>query len=248
MNEPTTAIARVAPEAREAAITPMQMLQIAVEQGADLDKLQKLMDLQERWEANEARKAYVAAINAFKAEPPTVVKNKRAGFDSKRTGDRTEYEYATLNNVVAAIGPALSKQGLSHRWETEQTDGGMIRVSCIVTHVLGHSEKVMLQAGADQSGSKNNIQAIGSTVSYLQRYTLLAATGLASAEMDNDGDTGGAITAEQKAELVALQQETKADTAKFLTYLGVASLDTLPVKHFMRAKQALEAKKGRAKK
>ena len=40
------------------AITPMQMIAQAVAQGADIDKLQKLMDLQERWEANEARKAY----------------------------------------------------------------------------------------------------------------------------------------------------------------------------------------------
>ena len=240
MNE--AAIALATQEPRALAITPMQMLQIAVEQGADLDKLQKLMDLQERWEANEARKAYVAAINAFKVKPPTVKKNRHVRFGE------TEYDHATLDKVCEAIGPALSEHGLSHRWETTQTEAGLIRVTCVLTHELGHSERVSLQAGADQSGKKNSIQAIGSTVSYLQRYTLLAATGLASAEMDNDGDTGGAITAEQKAELVALQQETKADTAKFLTYLGVASLDTLPVKHFMRAKQALEAKKGRAKK
>src|SRR5690606_30314272 len=100
------------------AITPMQMLQIAVEQGADLDKLSKLMDLQERWEANEARKAYVAAISAFKADPPRLHKNKTVRF-----GD-TEYDHATLDNVCDVIVPALTKQGLSHRWEVEQLDGG----------------------------------------------------------------------------------------------------------------------------
>ncbi|HEX7072721.1 MAG TPA: ERF family protein, partial [Hyphomicrobiaceae bacterium] len=100
------------------AITPMEMLQIAVEKGATLDQLQKLMDLQERWEANEARKAFVAALSAFKAHPPMVRKNRRAGFESRRTGDKTEYEYATLDHVVAAITPALSANGLSHRWET----------------------------------------------------------------------------------------------------------------------------------
>ena len=240
MNE--AAIALATQEPRALAITPMQMLQIAVEQGADLDKLQKLMDLQERWEANEARKAYVAAINAFKVKPPTVKKNRHVRFGE------TEYDHATLDKVCEAIGPALSEHGLSHRWETTQTEAGLIRVTCVLTHELGHSERVSLQAGADQSGKKNSIQAIGSTVSYLQRYTLLAATGLATEDMDDDGGRTDFITAEQKAELIALQQETKADTAKFLAYLGVDSLDTLPVKHFMRAKQALEAKKGRAKK
>src|SRR3546814_111257 len=158
------------PQTRQA-ITPMQMLQIAVEQGADLDKLSKLMDLQERWEANEARKAYVSALNAFKADPPTVVKNKRAGFDSKKTGDRTEYEYATLDAVSAIISASLSEHGLSHRWEVQQLDGGAIRVTCILTHEMGHSERASLQAGADQSGSKNNLPANGSPVTYMARST-----------------------------------------------------------------------------
>ena len=123
----------------------------------------------------------------------------------------------------------------------------MIRVTCVLSHILGHSERVTLQASPDQSGGKNNIQAVGSTVTYLERYTLLAVTGLATAEQDDDGGYVGFITADQKAELVALQQETKADTAKFLAYLGVESLDVLPAKRFQQAKQALEAKKGKSK-
>ncbi|MDO8534376.1 MAG: ERF family protein, partial [Xanthobacteraceae bacterium] len=113
MTEAATALTR--PEPRPLAITPMQMLQIAVEQGADLDKLQKLMDLQERWEANEARKAYVAAINAFKAEPPAIQRNRHVRYETRGSSKDTEYDHATLDNVVAAIGPGLSKHGLSHR-------------------------------------------------------------------------------------------------------------------------------------
>lgn len=162
------------------AITPMAMLQIAVQQGADLDKLEKLMQLQERWEASEARKAFVSAMSAFKANPPELFKNKHVKFGN------TEYDHATLDNVSIAIGEALSKHGLSHRWETSQADG-KIKVTCVITHNLGHSEEVSLESTADTSGAKNSIQAIGSTVTYLQRYTLLAATGMAVQDQDDDG-------------------------------------------------------------
>lgn len=235
------------PASGPVAVTPMQMLQIAVERGADLSMLERLMDLQERWEKAEARKAFVAALAAFKATPPTVIKNKRAGFESKRTSDRTEYEYVTLDVVCDVIGAALAEHNLSHRWEVEQGDG-LIRVTCVLTHAQGHSERVTLQAGADQSGSKNSIQAIGSTVTYLERYTLLAATGLAAKGQDTDaklppGADVGTISAAQKEELIALMRETEADTKKFLDYLHVETIDGLPASDFAIAKAALARKK-----
>src|SRR5258708_10458648 len=66
-------------------------------------------------------------------------------------------------------------------------EGGTIRVPCTLTHAQGHSESVSMSAQPDTSGSKNSIQAIGSTTSYLQRYTLFAATGLAPKDADTDG-------------------------------------------------------------
>ena len=170
------------------AVTPMDMLNMAVSQGADLDKLEKLMALQERWEANEARKAFVLALSEFKADPLTVNKDKHVKFQTSK--GITEYDHATLGNVTAIISEALSKHGLSYRWSTEQSDG-KIKVTCVLMHVMGHSESVSLQAGGDDSGGKNSIQAIGSTVSYLQRYTLLAITGTATQEQDDDGKSFG---------------------------------------------------------
>lgn len=166
-------------------ITPMGMLQMAVSQNADLDKLEKLMALQERWEANEARKAFVEALTAFKADPLTVNKDKHVKFDTSK--GVTEYYHATLGNVCQVIGAALSKHGLSYRWSTEQAEGKIIKVTCVLSHVMGHSESVSLSASGDESGGKNSIQGIGSTVSYLQRYTLLAITGTATQAQDDDG-------------------------------------------------------------
>ena len=162
------------------AVTPMSLIEMAVGQGADIAKLEKLMELQLRWEANEAKKAFVVAINAFKANPPEITKNKLVAFG------QTSYSHATLDQVCGKVTESLSKHGISHRWRVEQIEG-LIRVTCILTHELGHSEETTLCAGADMSGSKNAIQGIGSTVTYLERYTLLAATGLAAANTDNDG-------------------------------------------------------------
>ena len=232
----------MATELTAAPVTPMQMLQIAVEQGADLDKLTKLMDLQERWEANEARKAFVVALNEFKKNPPELVKDRRVSFPSK--GGQTEYYHATLDQVSSVIGKALALNGLSHRWETEQPDGGMIRVRCILMHEKGHTESVSLSAGRDESGGKNNIQGVASTVTYLERYTLLAISGMATKDMgDDDGRKAEAISDGQKGELVALLRDTEADTSKFLHHFGIAYLDNMPSALFAEARRMLEAKK-----
>ena len=226
-----------------AVVTPAQMLQIAIEKGADLEVMQRLMDLQDRWEANEARKAFVAAKAAFKAEPIKIAKNKRVRYSTGK-GD-TEYDHATLDHVANAVGPNLAKHSLTYSWKTEQGDGGVIRVTCILTHVLGHSEQVTLSGSPDQSGGKNNIQAVGSTVTYLQRYTLLSILGMATTEQDDDGQAASRdpISPEQKDELIALIEDVGADTPRFLAFFKVASLDDLPASKFNDARAMLSAKK-----
>ena len=168
-------------------ISPMQMIQAAVEQNVDIDKLQRLMDFKERWEATEARKAYVVAMTAFKKTPPEIVKDTKVEFG------QTEYYHATLEQVCAVIAPALADHGFSYVWKTSQEQGGQITVECIITHEGGHSTSVSLSGMPDTSGGKNAIQAVASTVTYLERYTLMAATGSAAKDQDNDG-AGGAPT------------------------------------------------------
>lgn len=230
-------------------ITPMTMLQMAVSQGADLDKLEKLMQLQERWEANEARKAYVVAMNAFKANPPTIFKTKNVSFNT------TTYNHALLENAAELIGAELTKHGLSFRWDCEQLEGGIVRVTCVLTHCQGHSERTALQAGLDQSGGKNNIQALGSTVSYLERYTLFAATGMAAKGMDDDGKGSETfITDQQAADLKALAEEVKASIPDLLEWLAkkgkvsIKTVEDIPANMHKEAVAALERKRAKAAK
>ena len=219
-----------------APITPAGMLQIAVEQGADLDKLEKLMELQERWEKNEAKKAYTNAMSEFRSECPTILKTKQAHNST----------YAGLAETISQIKGLLSKNGLSHSWRTEQGEG-TITVTCCITHSQGHSECTSLSAGADSSGSKNSIQAIGSTVTYLERYTLVAILGLASSDQDDDGalysSTVEYITRDQEATLDSLIEEVGANKKGFLKVLKIDELGQLPANKYDGAVQRLEEKR-----
>jgi hypothetical protein len=145
----------------------------------------KLLDLHLRWEAEQQRKAYIEAMAIFRANPPEIKKTKKVQYKD------VTYYHAELDKTVELISEALGKVNIRPSWRTSDT-GGKITVTCVLTHNLGHSEDVAtLQGPPDVTGSKNNVQAIGSTVTYLQRYTLLAGTGLAAEGQDDDGKTEG---------------------------------------------------------
>lgn len=166
--------------------TPMSIMQLAVTQGADVAQLEKLMDLQERWEQREAKKAYDAALAKFKSENITITRGSQVHYDHRQGGGSTDYKFATLHMFLEAVTPKLSENGLSLTWRTNQ-ESNMVRVTAVLSHELGHSETTTMQAAPDTSGKKNAIQAIGSTVSYLQRYTGLSITGVTTTDMDDDG-------------------------------------------------------------
>ena len=222
--------------------TPAQLLNIAIEKGADLDKLEKLMDLQMRWEQNNARKAYHEAMAQFKANPPEIGKNRHVKYQTAK--GTTEYNHADLFNVTEKINSELSKYGLSASWTTAQGEK-MISVTCKITHIQGHSESTTLSSSPDDSGGKNSIQAIGSAVTYLQRYTLLALCGLATREQDNDG--GGTIeyiTDKQKSMLVDMMNSKGVKEEKFLKYMKVDEWEKIPADQFNVGMAALKSAKG----
>jgi hypothetical protein len=152
----------------------------------DAAKLDHLLAVKERWDKEEARKAFVADMAKFHEDPPVVMKDKLVSY--KTNTGTTSYKHATLGNTSRIVGAHLAKFGFSHRWVPQQKDG-KIAVTCILTHALGHSESVTLEAPYDQSGGKNAVQAIVSAKTYLERQTLMGVTGLASMDEDDDGVT-----------------------------------------------------------
>jgi hypothetical protein len=155
--------------------SPMRLVEMAIQSGADIEKLEKLMDLQDRWEAKQTKKSFLEAMSNFQRVCPDIIKKK----------DAHNSKYAPLGDIVAQIRAPLADCGLSYRFEQKHDNG--ITVRCIISHVDGHSESTTMTAAADTSGSKNSIQSIASTVTYLSRYTMTAALGIVTADADMDG-------------------------------------------------------------
>lgn len=167
-----------------AAQSPMGMMLAAMSQGASLEQVEKMMDLQDRWERKESEKAYNAAFAAFKAEAVRIIKGRKV-----TDGPLRGKEYAELHDVVDAVTPALSRHGLSTAWKLTRDEKDWLEVTCTLKHVGGHSESVSMGGPPDAGGAKNALQARASTKSYLERYTLKAICGVAEGGDDSDGNT-----------------------------------------------------------
>lgn len=164
----------------------MRLIEIAVNNGADITQLEKLMDLQERYEANQAKKEFNAAMSKFQAMLPVI--EKLGIVDYTTSKGRTFYQYAKIEDIAKAIQPALKETGLSYRF-TQSQDNGIITVRCIVTHQSGHSEYSELVSSPDISGGKDQLKSIASAISYLRRYTLTGILGIVVGGEDDDGDS-----------------------------------------------------------
>jgi len=214
--------------------TPAELLRVAVEGNADLDKLEKLMELQERFQASEARSAYYTALADFQAACPRVDRADKAHTN----------KYAKLERIVATVRDTLKGCGLTYRFEIADIDGGALRVRCVITHTQGHSEAAEMTAPADGSGSKNVIQARASTVTYLQRYTLCGALGIVTADEDTDGGKPAAvITPEQVKALRAALDESTSTELNVLQFGACKTLEAFPQSKLSEAMQAINAHK-----
>lgn len=162
--------------------SPMAMAIAAMQSGMSPEQISAMMDLQDRYNATQAKKAYDEAFAAFKAESIRVIKNKETS-----NGPLEGRKYAELHDWVNAVTPALSRHGLSSSWKLTKDEKDWIEVTCYVRHIGGHEESVSMGGPPDTGGAKNAIQARASAKSYLERYTLKAITGLSEQDDDTDG-------------------------------------------------------------
>ena len=212
------------------------LIRYSIEKGADLEKLEKLLTIKERYDAMEAKKAFHKAVSEFKKNPLKITKDKK----------NSQYNsmYTTLGNLVNTVNPELSKHGLSASWEIKQN--GTIEVSCVLTHTAGHSERTSASAPADISGSKNAIQQIKSTITYLKAVTFESITGLASsdANYDDDGNAIGTIYIDEKelSQITDMVDEYKVNLPKFLEYMKIESLNKMPKTKFHQAVKSIQSK------
>lgn len=222
-----------------APMTPLGLVGAALERGADEQVLAHLIGLHERTRHDDARRAFEAALAAAKAEIPVIAKTQLSSVG------RTSYRHEDMAEIARTIGPILSRHGLAYRFRS-RAEGELVTVICVISHREGHSEENSLSAGADHSGEKNAIQAIGSALTYLQRMTLKAALGLAAAE-DDDARAAGpgqTITRQQVRELLTLADEVAADQGALLRFFEIKAFAELPARRFRQALVMLNARKG----
>lgn len=237
------------PEPESQAIVPrdpMALLAMAVQQGnLPIETLERLMALQERWQKQQAEQAFFLALAKFQAVVPRLTKTKLVRFQTDK--GVVEYHYCPLSDIDEQIKPAMLECQLTKRWEIKD-EGESITVTCIITHALGHSEATMMTGAPDASGRKNPIQQRASTVSFLQRYTIIGALGLATADEDIDARLAGGNGSEKitHEQALYLEQEVKSVNGNmevFKKTLGVTTLEDLPLLKYGKAVKLIADKR-----
>lgn len=223
---PSTALAAAPAGQMVPMAGPLASALQALQAGVPLEQLQGLLAIQKDWEANEARKAFVADMAAFKLNPPEILKDKHVTFETSK--GTTSYDHATIGNVCEKIIVAAAAHGFSHRWVPGRLEDGRLSVTTVVTHRLGHFEETVLEGPRDDSGGKNAIQGAISTNTYLSRHGVLMAFGFATKDQPDDdgrGAAGGSAPAYDAAENLEhwLKQARAAETEEAIAEVRAAA-------------------------
>lgn len=227
-----------APASEATAIVHM-IERAARDPAVDIDKMERLFEMQERIMARRAKAAYSDALSALQLELPAVT--ERGKIDIGRGKPQS---YALWEDINEAIKPFLAKHGFALSFRTGRQDDKII-VTGVLSHREGHSEETTMHLPIDGSGSKNAVQAVGSSTSYGKRYTASALLNLTSRGEDDDGKAAGraaGINEDQVGELVAQIESVGANKAQFLRYFKIEALADLPAGRYQEAVNMLNAK------
>lgn len=244
------AVAAPVPATTDTAAILGMIERIMVDPNASVERANQAFEFYQRVQADQAKRAFSAAMVDAKAKFTPIVKRHLVEYgEDNRDKKKTSYKHEDLADISAMVDPVLAEFGLSFRHRATSNLNEPIKVTCVIEHRLGYSEETTLTAGSDGSGGKNAIQAIGSTLTYLQRYTLRIALGLATGRDDDGKAAGGApednetISEDQLTELIALADEVGADKAKFCAWAKIESFAEIRKCKFAEAKKAIEAKR-----
>jgi hypothetical protein len=217
---------------------------IALDNSIDIARLERMLQMRDKIEAETARKAFASAMAAAQAEMLPVVR--------KAHNDQTASNYATLDAIAKAIQPIVTKHGFSTSYGMEDSPlPDHYRITLDVDHVAGHTKHLRADIPIDAAGIKGTVNktrthAFGSTISYGRRYLKLLAFDVSTSE-DDDGNAAGkpvagTINEDEWRILRDLIEKAGADVIKFLAALGCGpdvTLEELPAAKFEAAKAML---------
>jgi ERF superfamily len=213
---------------------------MATNKDVSVEKLNGLLDLQERLMRKNAEVEANQAFARVCANMPRIKKNGLIDFGK----GQKPISYAKWEDVQDVIKPIYEAERFRLGFDTEPREGGGLIVIAILTHENGHIITSRFPVPLDTSGGKQNIQGMGSAGSYGQRYATKNLFNLVFEGEDDDGIRGAAtfIDLEQCKVINALLDTTKADIMRFLQFMEVAEVANIQKKDYTRALNALGTK------
>jgi hypothetical protein len=206
----------------------------------DVDKMERLMAMAERAQERDARTAYYAALSRLQDELPEIQERGEIKIGQGSKGQK----YALWEDINKAIKPILKSHGFALSFRTGVQDS-KITVTGILSHEDGHAEETTIHLPSDTSGSKNAVQAVGSSTSYGKRYTASALLNITTRDGDDDGGAAGGdgpITDDQFQTIQELIERSGADPEKFCQHMKVGAIRDLTCAQYPAAIRALNTK------
>lgn len=206
----------------------------ALNPDVDAAKMDQLFALQEKVLSRNARTEYFRAL-AMMAGAMPAIEEKGKGHNNTK--------YAKWEDIQAAITPVLGQYGFALSFRTKVEDKA-IRVTAILAHREGHTEENELLLPADNSGSKNAVQAVGSSITYGFRYTACALLNIQTGITDDDGRAAGGDAEPGEDEVqafVAKVDKHKASLPRLLKAVGTETIHGLTPKQLKDANGKLDA-------
>jgi hypothetical protein len=158
----------------------------AKDESVDVAKFQGLLDIQERIMNKNAEIAYNQAMTRLQRKLPLIHKKGMIEFIDKN-GVKRLTPFAKYEDIDRAIRPLYLEEGFHVGFDTKQDDKVFLR--CSISHETGHSKSAEMKLPLDTSGSKNNLQAAGSTISYGKRYLVCMLLNIVTTDEDDDAKT-----------------------------------------------------------
>ena len=167
---------------------PLNLMQIAIQNNASIDVLERLMALKERFDANEAKKAYMRAMAEFQGKCPIIKRTKEGGRTKEGV---VAYKYAPIEDMVEQTKEARTECGFSFYLNTpidvERNGQKGVEVKMTISHIAGHSEEfTQFMPYVAKTGVMSDPQVLGATQSYAKRYVFANGFGIMTGEDDTD--------------------------------------------------------------
>lgn len=192
--EPTEVVEAPATAPSESANLISMIERAVLNPAVDIDKMERLLAMKERIEAKVAETAFNTALAEMGPKLPIVEEHG----EIKNNAGKVQSTYAKWEDINEAIKPVMAAHGFALRFRSGLNPEGRPSVTGILSHCDGHSDETTIVLPVDSSGSKNSVQAIGSSTSYGQRYTAKLLLNLTSRGLDDDGKSAGVSEAAQR--------------------------------------------------